>query len=224
MKRQKFQQQNDDHLLELPPFISHSSPAFRFNVQCMGGGGGGKIDEPNDAKALVDIANATMQRYETVVAPIENEFIAESLNYDNEDRGEQLAGQAQAGTSVAYSEAAGDDVDAMTSSGINPNSGTFTSALDDRYMDSAASATGSVSRSRQALQDAGITAKQNIVAMGQGKETQAIDGLNSMAVDSTQRARDEAFSDHNDNAAKNYAVGSAIGGATRYAIEESGKS
>lgn len=199
--------------------IPTDKPGLKFGLSYFGGGGGDTgIDDTNDTKALADVANKHLERYEDVGAPFEDKYIDEMTNYDTADRQQQVSGQAASAVSGAFGEAINADLKSKAADGINPNSGTFKTAINEGYMAEAGAKSDNVGRSLQSLQDTEMQGKQNVIAMGRGQQTEAIQGLNSMAIDSTQRAKDTAFKNHNTNSANNEALGMAAGMATRTAL------
>lgn len=192
---------------------------LKFGLFYFGGGDAdASIDDTNDAKALTDVALKHLERYEEVGAPFEDKYIDEMTNYDTADRQQQVSGQAASAVSGAFGEAINEDLKTKAAGGINPSSGAFKTAINEGYMAEAGAKSDNVNRSLQSLQDTEMQGKQNVIAMGRGQQTEAIQGLNSMAVDSTQRAKDTAFRNHNTNSANGEALGMAAGMATRTAL------
>lgn len=192
---------------------------LKFGLFYFGGGDADtSIDDTNDLKALADVASLHLERYENIGAPFEDKYIDEMTNYDTEDRRQQVAGQSSSSVSGAFGEAINAELKSKAAGGINPNSGAFKTAINEGHMAEAGAKSDNVNRSLQSLQDAEMQGKQNVIAMGRGQQTEAIQGLNSMAIDSTQRAKDTAFRNHNTNSANSEALGMAAGMATRTAL------
>lgn len=191
-----------------------------------GGGGGGKVEETLDYRAVMDIAEDRYKKYQDIYVPAENYAIGESLNYDNEQRREQLSGQAAASVQGEFSEAIQGDLAGRARAGINPNSGNFKEALSTGAAAEAGVASDSVNRTQTALQDEANLAKKNVIALGNSQQTQAMAGLNQVASASGQRARQEAGNAYSEGASRRSAIGTLAGvGArvgTEYATNEGG--
>lgn len=194
-------------------------PGIRFGLSYFGGGDADtSIDDPNDAKALADVARAHLERYEDVGKKYEDQYIESATNYDTEERQAQMSGQASSAVTGAFGEAITGELKARALDGQGPNAGGFKTALNDGYLDQASAKSDNVNRTLQSIQDAEIQGKQNVVAMGRGQETEAIQGLNSMAIDSVKDAKDSAFRNYNSNSANQNAVGMGAGMVTRTAM------
>lgn len=128
-----------------------------------------------------------------------------------------MAGVANTAAASEIYDALGSGRKSMAGSGYDPSSGRSKSMVNEGLNQGAAITSGNVSRARQGTRDNYLTGLGNVVAMGAGKEADALQSMNEVASNSGMRAQDEATTKYNDKAASKYVVGQAVGaGANTY--------
>ena len=163
----------------------------------MCGGGDPEIKETEAQKALADVALERWQSYKSMYLPAEQQYFDKVEAYNSPQYQQKAGGAAAANVESAFGQAVQADVAALTSqgTGVNPNSGTFQSAMDDRQEQSGAARAENVNQSEQAVQDAYVGGMQNIVAMGNNQSTEAIAGMGDIANRSARVAQNDVYQD-----------------------------
>ncbi|MAT95386.1 MAG: hypothetical protein CME59_22675 [Halioglobus sp.] len=179
----------------------------------MCGGGSPEIKETPEQKELARIAMERWRSYEEMYLPAEKMYFDYVDNMDSAGRQQFARGAASAGVESAFGEAVQADAARLATQGqgVDPSSGRFQTALQDRSVEKAAVRADVASRADQALQDAKIAGKQNIVAMGNNQAGQAVAGLTDVAQAAGQEARGEAIADLNSDLSNQAAAGMAVG-------------
>lgn len=197
-----------------PPTNGHFQPIRPFALRELRfKGGDNKIEDTEEQKALAEIAVERWQSYQTDFVIAENNYIDEMVDYDKDSRIDNLEGSAAAETKAAFSVGRERDIDEMTSSGVNPNSGVFKKAIDTNAANLAAIQTSNVARTGQAVQDQKVQGMKNVVAIGNGQSAEALAGMAGIASASANQAIDDAQTDAYKRRSNASAAGFA-GGAT----------
>jgi len=186
----------------------------------MGGGGGNDPKEQESKMALAEQAAISLQRYGDTFVPLENMYIQDTLNQFGNDAYVDSMGRASTGTSAIYEEGLGELNRGAFARGVDPSSGAYQSesgSLRDaqaRGMGLNAASTG-IANTDQAYKGLG-----NVVRMGQGLATEAMDGNinrmnNQMDVANATAKRDFARSSSIQNMA-----GTGVGIAAGYGLNK----
>lgn len=174
-----------------------------------GGGGDTDIKDTEDGKAYAEVAVNTYKDYRDTYYDAENEFFADVDDLNSKEDQKQVSNLANSGTQSAYADATKESLDTMTEHGVNAGSGDFNNAIGKAATETAKAGASNTSQSQQALQDQYVGGLSNIVSMGQGQATEAIQGMSSIS----QAANDKAISDANSNFVTNSANKAAAGTA-----------
>jgi hypothetical protein len=141
----------------------------------MGGGGGGP-EELESKKALAEQSANALRRYGQTFVPLENMFIEDTKRMLDYDASENAMAMAQNQTSSLYEQGIGDMQAAQFSMGLDPTSGRATkesSALREAQARGMGLAGAGASID---YTDAGYQGLGNVINMGQGVQTNAVDG------------------------------------------------
>lgn len=178
---------------------------------CFGGGGDNKIEETADQRELAEIGLEQFDQYMAMYPDVENQFFEDVERMNTSQSYERGAGYAATNVSSAYSDANQDMVNSLTRSGVNPNSGTFTQAINTSASDEGTARFNNANQTQQAIQDSYLQGKSNIVSMGQGLETQAIQGMGNIAAESGRNAINDAYRSYDKSAGKRAAIATGVG-------------
>jgi len=154
----------------------------------MCGGGGDSPREMESKTALAQQAANALQRYGDIFVPLENMYINDTKSMFADGASDEAMASAQNQTSAIYEEGFGDMRGAQFQMGLDPMSGRAqgeSSALREaqaRGMGLAGSDAG-ISYTDSAYANLG-----NVVQMGQGLQSQAVDGNISRMASSLDRA------------------------------------
>ena len=182
-----------------------------------GGGGDTEIEETEDQRALAEIMNEKFAFYRQNYGPVEQQYFDSIERLDDQGISDSMAGVANTAAASEIYDALGSGRKSMAASGYDPSSGRSKSMVNEGLNEGAKIASGNVSRARQGTRDNYLTGLGNVVAMGAGKEADALQSMNEVAANSGMRAQDEATSKYNDQAANKYVAGQAVGaGANTY--------
>lgn len=107
-------------------------------------------------------------RNKAVYQPLEDSFIKDAAAFDTEGRREELAGQAMADTQRAFDSAEGQQMRAMTASGVNPNSGAALALRENSKVQKALGLAGAGTRARTQARAEGRALKMDAVGLGKG--------------------------------------------------------
>lgn len=184
----------------------------------MGGGGDNKIEETEQQKALAEVSMKEWNNYLEKYRPFENAYMADVERMNTAQQYDQVAGLAAVPVESEFSNAVVDTSRAMIGGGINPNSGLFKGELDKLDRRKAEVKADSMNQAQLGQQNRYVGGIQNIVRMGQGQATEAIQGFGDVASMSGQKAYNDArnaLSNRNDNA---QIGGQVVGAGVRYGL------
>jgi hypothetical protein len=184
----------------------------------MGGGGGSDPKERASQKALAERAAIALKRYGEVFVPLENQYIADVQNMDSPENYARVMGAASNQAQNVYEPEVALRQRDMMARGLNVNSGGF-QAGSQALMEAQSRAMG------QSAADAGLTqtdqklmGMQNLVKMGQGISSEAMEGQIGLAQNRSQRLRGQLETDLGERTAIGQAVGGAAGMAAGYGL------
>ncbi len=194
---------------------------------CLGGGGSNEVKETKDQKELAQIGLEQYQTYQNLYPDVENEFFNQVDRLGSSETFQRGAGNASANVSSSFSQGRTDTINALSQNGVNPNSGRFVSALTDISSGEGASRFNNSNSAQMSLQDAMLQGKSNIVAMGQGQETEAIQGFGDISRESGRSAINDAYQGYQNFSNRRSAIATGVGigvGAATAPRSESNKS
>jgi hypothetical protein len=174
---------------------------------CFGGGGGSDPKELESKEALAQQAANALRRYGDVFVPLENMFIDDTKAMFADGASDAAMASAQNQTSAIYEQGFGDMQGAQFNMGLDPMSGRAqgeSSALRQaqaRGMGLAGSDAG------LGYTDAAYQGLGNVIAMGQGLQTQAMTGN----IDRMQNSLDRAGSAAKRDFARSQSLASIAG-------------
>lgn len=187
---------------------------------------GGRRDKPKETesqKAAAEIANKQWGIYQSNLEPFEDTFIqrVDAFNSSqNMDKGEQDVavnhnqefGKAREGLSQS-----------LTSTGIDPSSGKYQSAMNQRTQDQALTQADTTNRVQSTEQDKYLAGLSDVVAMGDGQKGGALAGISDTANSSLRKSIADAQTSFNEHAAMANTVGTVAGAGVAYGLSSLNK-
>ncbi|MEM1152766.1 MAG: hypothetical protein AAGI44_01405 [Pseudomonadota bacterium] len=179
----------------------------------MCGGGDPEIKETPAQRELARIGLERYQSYKAMYEPVRQQLFDKVDYYGTREAQQRAGGHAAAAVESSFGQAIRDDVAAMASqgTGVNPSSGVHQQAATDHAARAATARSETVNQAEQAIQDAHLAGKQNIIAIGNNQSTQAIQGMGQVASNSASVASSDARREHTDNLGDQAAIGMAVG-------------
>lgn len=172
---------------------------------------GAEVKETAEQQALAQIAAERWLSYKEMYLPVEQQYFDYVDDLNSPARMHRMEGVAATNVESAFGEAVKTDIADLTSQGVDPTSGKFQTAISDQTEARAAARAENTIRTGQALQDAHVAGKQNIVAVGNNQSGQAIAGFGDVAQQSAIEAQSEATSDYRRNQGNAAAAGMVAG-------------
>lgn len=183
------------------------------------GGGGSKIEETEQERALARVSMQQWNNYLSTYKPFEDDYMDNVDRLNTDEQYNQAASLAALPVEAAYSEAVNDTVSGLNSRAINPNSGVAKSAMTALDTSKRSAKADNITRAQVGQQSRYLGEMGNVVAMGQGQATTAVNGMGDLASLSSR----EAYNDTNialNNRQQNRELAGAVAGAgTRYGLE-----
>ena len=178
----------------------------------MGGGSPERPDESEAYRALAEQSATYFNRYKEVFVPLENQYIQSVF-----DAGSGDAYQTAADNATSLAQAQFDDKiggfqgQLLATQGVDPSSGRFQQGTADKFerlgiVRGLAGADAGISNTDRFL--GGI---QNVVKMGQGLASDAMQGQIGLAQASEDKIRSQFATDFADDQQRNQALGTAAG-------------
>jgi len=186
-----------------------------------GGGGDNKIEETEQQKAFAEVAMKQWQDYQQRYRPYENEFMGKVDRLNSENSYQQAADLASVPVESSFTGAVTNSAQQMTQAGINPNSGMFQEELNKIDRKKQQTKSDYQNQAQVSQQDRYTSGIQNIVRMGQGQSTQAMQGLGDVASMANQRAQNDAQLSAQNRYGNQQVVGGVVGAGTRYGLGKS---
>jgi hypothetical protein len=188
----------------------------------MGGGGGYTPEEQKSKLALAEQAANALSRYGEVFVPLENMAIQDSLNRFGDQAYVDPMGRAATNTAAIYEPKQQEQSQAAFARGLDPSSGAYqteSQALSDAKGRAVglSSAGAGLNNTDQAYQ--GIA---NMVRVGQGLQTDSMEGNISLAQSEIDRAGSAAERDFNASSSLRNIAGTAAGMGSSYGLRGGG--
>ncbi|EBP4585636.1 hypothetical protein VH79_20940 [Salmonella enterica] len=187
-----------------------------------GGGASGEIKETSQQKAQAEISNKQWQLYKDKLRPQENIFMGKVDNLNDESKYQNLAGTTNLGYQKQFGEARQQTASQLAAAGVDPGSGKFQGAMDGLESDQATGQIDTTSRAQTSQADKYIAGLQDVVALGSGQKADALQGYNSLAENSLQKAGSDAQAAYVRRQGNSSLVGAGLGALGGYAVNKWG--
>ena len=106
----------------------------------------------------------------------------------------------------------------MVSGGLNPTSGAFKSNLSKLDRAKSTTKADNMNQAQVGQQNRYVSGISNIVRMGQGQETEAVQGYGDLATNSARKASNDAGIALNNRRDNQQLAGAVVGAGTRYGL------
>lgn len=184
----------------------------------MGGGGDNKIDETPEQRAQAEVAMMQWKDYLSKYRPFEDAFMEDVDRMNTGQQYNQAAGLAAVPVESEFSTAVRDTSRAMVGGGLNPNSGAFKSNLSKLDRAKSTTKADNMNQAQVGQQNRYVSGISNIVRMGQGQETEAVQGYGDLATNSARKASNDAGIALNNRRDNQQLAGAVVGAGTRYGL------
>ena len=184
----------------------------------MGGGGDNKIEETAEQRAQADVAMMQWKDYLNKYRPFEDAFMEDVDRMNTGQQYNQVAGLAAVPVESQFSTAVRDTSRAMVSGGLNPTSGAFKSNLSKLDRAKSTTKADNMNQAQVGQQNRYVSGISNIVRMGQGQETEAVQGYGDLATNSARKAGNDANIALNNRRDNQQLAGAVVGAGTRYGL------
>ena len=184
----------------------------------MGGGGDNKIEETPEQRAQADVAMMQWKDYLNKYRPFEDAFMEDVDRMNTGQQYNQVAGLAAVPVESQFSTAVRDTSRAMVSGGLNPTSGAFKSNLSKLDRAKSTTKADNMNQAQVGQQNRYVSGISNIVRMGQGQETEAVQGYGDLATNSARKAGNNANIALNNRRDNQQLAGAVVGAGTRYGL------
>lgn len=184
----------------------------------MGGGGDNKIEETPEQRAQAEVAMMQWKDYLSKYRPFEDAFMEDVDRMNTGQQYSQVAGLAAIPVESQFSTAVRDTSRAMVSGGLNPNSGAFKSNLSKLDRAKSTTKADNMNQAQVGQQNRYVSGISNIVRMGQGQETEAVQGFSDLASMSSRKAYNDANNALNNRRDNQQLAGAVVGAGTRYGL------
>lgn len=184
-------------------------------------GGGGKPEKPSDNAQVRNLAAIAAEKWnmaQQVLRPVQDTFIDEARNFNNDANREFIQGRVNLGQQSAASAGLDSFSDQLSDAGIDLSSSKGLSMLDDAVIQAAEGGATTATRANEELDNQQAAGLQFAFDAGSGQEGRAISGMGTIAALSGNEARQEAQNRFNRNSANLQTLGAIAGGAARYGM------
>lgn len=183
----------------------------------MGGDPDTTVEDTPERKQLAKISAEKYQYFESDLMPVRDVWIDDMLSANDASNQQQLDNKVSVGNANVFGKQQQQAVSALNRSGANPNSGAYQGGLKEL-----AEAQGDIgadvsSRASSTQKDNFLRGLGAVIALGEKRSAEAVDGLNTVAGQAQQSAQDKAMSSAQDNAM----VANAAGGLAGFAYSAS---
>ncbi|KFX07293.1 hypothetical protein KP22_04185 [Pectobacterium betavasculorum] len=159
----------------------------------MGGSkGSNEIKETSQQHAAADVARQQWNLYQNELKPYENLFMDKVEGLNEQQKYDGIAGDVNLGYQQQFRQARRQAADGLTSSGVDPSSGKFQSTLKDVATGQVAGTIDSTNRAQTDQQNKYVAGLQDVQALGAGQKAEALQGYQSIASASQQKAVSDA--------------------------------
>ncbi|WP_339140502.1 hypothetical protein [Pseudoalteromonas galatheae] len=156
------------------------------------GGGDPTVEDTPERKALAQISYDKYQYFQNDFMPVRDMWIDEMLDGNNEKQFTSLNNQVSAGNASVFGAQQKEITKGMNGAGLNPNSGAYQGSLADLARTQGEIGSDVLNRAASVKQDNFVKGLGSVVALGEKKSAQAIDGQNTIANMAMDAAHSEA--------------------------------
>tara|TARA_R110002167_G_scaffold91458_1_gene246082 strand:- start:155297 stop:155869 length:573 start_codon:yes stop_codon:yes gene_type:complete len=185
----------------------------------MGGGGDG-VEETEQAKAFAETSNKRWNDYQQKFKPFEDSYMSDVDRMNSDSQYQQATDMSAIPVESNFSKAVEGSAQQMTQRGINPNSGMFKGEIDKIEENRQKVKADSMNQGTAVQQNRYVGGLQNITRMGQGQETEAVNGMADIAGMAEKTSINNLQNDMQSSSDNQTAVGTAVGAGTRYGLGE----
>ncbi|MBB67928.1 MAG: hypothetical protein CMP19_10395 [Rickettsiales bacterium] len=182
------------------------------------GGDDSKIEETEQQKASAEVAMSQWKDYLEKYRPFEDSYMEDVDRMNTNQQYNQVAGLAAVPVESQFSTAVRDTSRAMVSGGLNPTSGAFKSNLSKLDRAKSTTKADNMNQAQVGQQNRYVSGISNIVRMGQGQETEAVQGYGDLATNSARKASNDAGIALNNRRDNQQLAGAVVGAGTRYGL------
>ena len=160
----------------------------------MGGGGDSSIEDTPERKELAKISYEKYAHFEKNLLPVRDMWVGEMLKGNDEEKFANLQNKVSVGNASVFNNQQSQASKALVARGHNPNSGAYQGAMKDVVKQQQEIGADVMNRSSSVQQDNYVKGLGSVVALGEKKSAQAVDGLNTVAGQAMDSARSDAQS------------------------------
>lgn len=199
--------------------VSEESYQHEGEIAECKGGGGNTIDESPHAVALAEIAQEKWDYYQNTFVPLENEFMTQVDSMDSDASYNKATGMGMVEFDVQHEPQVQNKMEELRSSGVAPGSGRSIMAEADMRASGAGTQGIVGANAASAQKDKYIKGIENVIGIGEGQSTTAMQSMSDMVRMGTDRAKQDAFNEWNETSATRSAFGTGAGMAAGYAMD-----
>lgn len=186
------------------------------------GGGDTRVREPESQLALAERAAMDLRRYGGTFVELENSLMDSTNRMFDTFAYNDVMGQAATRSDAVYERGLADFNNAAFQRGLDPSSGAYIAESEALREAQARSRGGAMADSGITNTDQGLAGLANIVQMGQGRETEAMQAQASLARDQLSDITSRAQNQFSRNSSISGAYGTGLGMTAGYALDNQG--
>ncbi|HBZ9867367.1 TPA: hypothetical protein MND73_004297 [Salmonella enterica subsp. houtenae] len=175
------------------------------------GGGSNEVPETSQQRAQADIAMRQWKLYSNELKPMENIFMDKVDKLNDGSKYDQLAAMTNLGYQKNFGEAREQAAGQLASAGIDPSSGKYQGALNALSSDQSVGQSDTTNRAQTSQADKYVAGLQDVVSLGTGQKTGALQGYNNLAENSLRKATADAESAYTRRQGNASLVGAGLG-------------
>lgn len=160
----------------------------------MGGGGSVEVKETETQKAQAEVAESMWELYQQELAPYEDVFIQDVYKMNNPLAYQKAAGDTNMSYSSQFSDARDNAANSLTSAGVNPNSGKFSTTQNTLTRQQAFQENDAINQAQSSQADQYVGGLEDALAIGSGESAQNMSALDSLSNASNKAAISDARS------------------------------
>ena len=185
----------------------------------MGGDPDTTVEDTPERKELAKISADKYRYFEEDLMPVRDVWIDDMLAANDEYNQRTLANKVSVSNANVFGSQQNQAQKALNSSGFNPSSGAYKGGLEELAEAQGGMDADVTSRAMSTQQDNYVHGLSSVIALGEKKSAEAVDGLNSVAGQAQQSAQDKATNRAQDKAM----VANAAGGLAGFAYSAGNK-
>lgn len=165
----------------------------------MGGDPDTTVKDTPEQKALAKVSASKYNYYEQELLPVRNSWIEDMRENNDESKFTQLSGDVAIGNSEIFAGQQSEAMEALNSNNINPNSARYKATMGKVVDDQAKVGADVLNRAQSIQQDNYVAGLSSVVALGEGRSAEAIQGMSDLASSANEQARADTKSKLNNN-------------------------